>query len=129
MFVCYSHMNSMIPAVANSHATRNSSHPLPPPPHAGLHPRGPMSPYPASPIAWRPPCPGPPAPPPPYSPAQQHNSVYKVGPGRPPEANSLVVNILLADTALNIFRDHNFDSCTLCVCNAGPKVSQHYCII
>lgn len=116
------HMNSMIPAVANSHPTRNNSHPLPPPPHAGLHPRGPMSPYPASPIAWRPPCPGPPAPPPPYSPAQQHNSVYKVGPGRPPEANSLVVNILLADTALNIFRDHNFDSCTLCVCNAGPKV-------
>lgn len=41
---------------------------------------------------------------------------------RAPEANSLVVNILLGDTALNIFRDHNFDSCTLCVCNAGPKV-------
>jgi mediator of RNA polymerase II transcription subunit 13 len=32
------------------------------------------------------------------------------------------VNILLGDTALNIFRDHNFDSCSLCVCNAGPKV-------
>lgn len=41
---------------------------------------------------------------------------------RAPEGNSLVVNILLGDTALNIFRDHNFDSCTLCVCNAGPKV-------
>ena len=41
---------------------------------------------------------------------------------RAPEANSLIVNILLGDTALNIFRDHNFDSCTLCVCNAGPKV-------
>ncbi|XP_065174003.1 mediator of RNA polymerase II transcription subunit 13 isoform X2 [Atheta coriaria] len=38
------------------------------------------------------------------------------------EVNSLLVNILLADTLLNIFRDHNFDSCTLCVCNAGPKV-------
>lgn len=41
---------------------------------------------------------------------------------RTPEASSLLVNILLADTALNIFRDHNFDSCTLCVCNAGLKV-------
>ncbi|KAK6638178.1 hypothetical protein RUM44_008606 [Polyplax serrata] len=40
---------------------------------------------------------------------------------RAPEANSLVVNILLSDTGFNIFRDHNFDSCTLCVCNAGPK--------
>lgn len=40
---------------------------------------------------------------------------------RAPEANALVVNVLLADTALNIFRDHNFDSCTLCVCNAGVK--------
>lgn len=41
---------------------------------------------------------------------------------RTPEASSLLVNILLADTFLNIFRDHNFDSCTMCVCNAGPKV-------
>lgn len=41
---------------------------------------------------------------------------------RTPEASSLLVNILLSDTALNIFRDHNFDSCTLCVCNAGPQV-------
>lgn len=40
---------------------------------------------------------------------------------RAPEANALVVNVLLADTALNIYRDHNFDSCTLCVCNAGVK--------
>ncbi|CAH1719545.1 unnamed protein product [Chironomus riparius] len=37
------------------------------------------------------------------------------------EANSLLVNILLYDTSLNIFRDHNFDSCTICVCNATPK--------
>ncbi|XP_058807219.1 mediator of RNA polymerase II transcription subunit 13 isoform X2 [Phymastichus coffea] len=44
------------------------------------------------------------------------------GPMRAPESNSLAVNILLGDTALNIFRDHNFDSCSLCVCNAGPKV-------
>lgn len=37
---------------------------------------------------------------------------------RLPETNALYVNVLLYDTALNIFRDHNFDSCTLCVCNA-----------
>lgn len=41
---------------------------------------------------------------------------------RTPEANSLSLNILLTDTASNIFRDHNFDSCTLCVCNAGGRV-------
>ncbi|XP_072397237.1 mediator of RNA polymerase II transcription subunit 13 isoform X2 [Diabrotica undecimpunctata] len=43
-------------------------------------------------------------------------------PQRTPEASSLVLNILLTDTAFNIFRDHNFDSCTLCVCNAAGKV-------
>lgn len=37
---------------------------------------------------------------------------------RLPETNALLVNVLLYDSALNIFRDHNFDSCTLCVCNA-----------
>ncbi|VVC88868.1 unnamed protein product [Leptidea sinapis] len=33
----------------------------------------------------------------------------------------LLVNVLLADTVLNVFRDHNFDSCTLCVCNAAGR--------
>lgn len=80
--------------------------------------------------------PTPAAPPPPYdqpSPATSTASSYlnknlnsieadTPGPVRAPESNSLVVNILLGDTALNIFRDHNFDSCSLCVCNAGPKV-------
>jgi mediator of RNA polymerase II transcription subunit 13 len=37
------------------------------------------------------------------------------------DTNALLVNVLLYDTFLNIFRDHNFDSCTICVCNAGPK--------
>lgn len=36
------------------------------------------------------------------------------------EVDALLVNVLLYDTSLNIFRDHNFTSCTLCVCNAGP---------
>lgn len=95
------------------------------------HPHNNVPPYPPSPLhaAFRPP-------PPPYelsSPATSTASSYlnkninSVEPAptpsvtRTPEANSLLVNILLADTALNIFRDHNFDSCTLCVCNAGPK--------
>lgn len=70
-------------------------------------------------------------PPPPYSPASSAASSYlnknlNSEPGnvslmRSPEANSLVVNILLSDTLINIFRDHNFDSCTLCVCNTTPK--------
>ncbi|BES95592.1 Mediator of RNA polymerase II transcription subunit [Nesidiocoris tenuis] len=69
-----------------------------------------------------------PAPPPYSSPATPHQLQYGHGPPKieppvpsPPEANSLVVNVLLTDTSFNIFRDHNFDSCTLCVCNAGPK--------
>lgn len=37
----------------------------------------------------------------------------------------LLLNVLLADTVLNVFRDHNFDSCTLCVCNAGARVRKH----
>ncbi|XP_022178746.1 mediator of RNA polymerase II transcription subunit 13-like isoform X4 [Myzus persicae] len=65
-------------------------------------------------------------PPPPYSPAlsQHHNmNVVPTNMSPPvPEANSIVVNVLLTDSLLNVFRDHNFDSCTLCVCNAGPKV-------
>ncbi|KAK7874246.1 hypothetical protein R5R35_006284 [Gryllus longicercus] len=82
----------------------------------------------------RTPCP----PPPPYelpSPATSTASSYlnknlnsveaapTPVPAHAPEANALVVNLLLGDTALNLFRDHNFDSCTLCVCNAGPKVA------
>lgn len=46
-----------------------------------------------------------------------HNTVS----ARVPEANALLLNVLLYDTALNVFKDHNFDSCTLCVCNAGHK--------
>ncbi|CRK97337.1 CLUMA_CG010730, isoform A [Clunio marinus] len=51
---------------------------------------------------------------------QQHQQQSLNG-QKTPEANSLLVNVLLYDTSLNIFRDHNFDSCTICVCNAGPK--------
>lgn len=39
-----------------------------------------------------------------------------------PEANALLVNMVLMDSSLNLFRDHNFDSCTMCVCNNDQKV-------
>lgn len=40
-----------------------------------------------------------------------------------PEVSSLIVNILLSDSLLNLFKDHNFDSCTVCVCNMNIKGS------
>ena len=40
-----------------------------------------------------------------------------------PEISSLVVNVVLADSILNLFKDHNFDSCTICVCNTNIKGS------
>ncbi len=141
--------NSMMVPHQNAHHHMPSPHhALVPSPHApmhphpGMHPRmrlSPISPgsYPPSPMmSWqqsyraggvRTPC----QPPPPYSPAGSSSSYLSknlnpdpasVSMMRSPEANSLVVNILLSDTLLNLFRDHNFDSCTLCVCNAGPKV-------
>lgn len=36
-----------------------------------------------------------------------------------PEAGALYVGLALADSALSIFRDVNFDSCTMCVCNVN----------
>lgn len=38
---------------------------------------------------------------------------------RLPETNALILNLLLYDTSMNLFKDHNFDSCPLCVCNTG----------
>ncbi|CAG5051056.1 unnamed protein product [Parnassius apollo] len=38
-------------------------------------------------------------------------------PQPPAAACPLLLNVLLTDTVLNVFRDHNFDSCTLCVCD------------
>ncbi|XP_047739393.1 mediator of RNA polymerase II transcription subunit 13-like isoform X2 [Hyalella azteca] len=39
-----------------------------------------------------------------------------------PEASALIVNMVLMDSSLNLFRDHNFDSCPMCVCNNDHKV-------
>ena len=38
-----------------------------------------------------------------------------------PEVNPVVVNTMLADSLLNLFKDHNFDSCTICACNMNIK--------
>lgn len=40
-----------------------------------------------------------------------------------PEAHSLLVNLVLSDSLLNLFKDHNFNSCTMCVCNMNIKGS------
>ncbi|XP_046361472.2 mediator of RNA polymerase II transcription subunit 13-like isoform X2 [Haliotis rufescens] len=40
-----------------------------------------------------------------------------------PEVHSLIVNVLLSDSILNLFKDHNFDSCNICVCNMDIKGS------
>lgn len=38
---------------------------------------------------------------------------------RLPETNALILNLLLYDTSMNLFKDHNFDSCPLCVCSTA----------
>jgi mediator of RNA polymerase II transcription subunit 13 len=40
-----------------------------------------------------------------------------------PEVHSLLVNVLLSDSVLNLFRDYNFDSCNVCVCNMDIRGS------
>jgi mediator of RNA polymerase II transcription subunit 13 len=38
-----------------------------------------------------------------------------------PEVCSVIVNLALSDSLLNLHKDHNFDSCTICVCNNNIK--------
>lgn len=37
------------------------------------------------------------------------------------ECNSLMLNLLLSDSMFNLYRDHNFESCSICVCNMNIK--------
>lgn len=39
------------------------------------------------------------------------------------EISGLIVNLALSDSILNLHKDHNFESCTLCVCNMNIKGS------
>ncbi|KAG5844433.1 hypothetical protein ANANG_G00162470 [Anguilla anguilla] len=38
-----------------------------------------------------------------------------------PEAHSLYVNLILSESVMNLFKDCNFDSCCVCVCNMNIK--------
>jgi mediator of RNA polymerase II transcription subunit 13 len=40
-----------------------------------------------------------------------------------PEVHALIVNIFLSDSLLNLFKDSNFNSCPICVCNTNIKGS------
>ncbi|XP_015784141.1 mediator of RNA polymerase II transcription subunit 13 isoform X2 [Tetranychus urticae] len=40
-----------------------------------------------------------------------------------PDAHCLLINLVLSDSMLNLFKDHNFESCTLCACNGNIKGS------
>ncbi|GAB6029834.1 hypothetical protein CHUAL_005543 [Chamberlinius hualienensis] len=41
--------------------------------------------------------------------------------GHVPETHSLFVCLVLSDSVLNLFKDHNFNSCTMCVCHMNIK--------
>jgi mediator of RNA polymerase II transcription subunit 13 len=38
-----------------------------------------------------------------------------------PEAHSLYVTLILSESVMNLFKDCNFDSCCICVCNMNIK--------
>ncbi|CAG0914144.1 unnamed protein product [Notodromas monacha] len=38
----------------------------------------------------------------------------------PVAGNALLANLILTDSCLNVFSDHNFESCSLCVCSEAP---------
>ncbi|XP_068630122.1 mediator of RNA polymerase II transcription subunit 13 isoform X2 [Battus philenor] len=60
------------------------------------------------------------------APSPRRSPPGSVAPAASPQpcaaACPLLLNVLLADTVLNVFRDHNFDSCTLCVCDNDTSV-------
>ncbi|CAH8493990.1 unnamed protein product [Dicrocoelium dendriticum] len=41
-----------------------------------------------------------------------------------PESDAILVNIMLSDSMLNLFRDHNFDSCNICECSSSVMGSE-----
>ncbi|KAF5394970.1 Mediator of RNA polymerase II transcription subunit 13 [Paragonimus heterotremus] len=40
------------------------------------------------------------------------------------EANGILMNIILSDSMLNLFKDHNFDSCNICECTSSVLGSE-----
>jgi len=61
----------------------------------------------------------------PYPPNRSIGSVQTISspigniPSAIPEIDSLIFNVLLNDSILNIYRDMNFDSCVLCACTSN----------
>ena len=37
------------------------------------------------------------------------------------EVSSILLNLVLSDSMMNLHKDHNFESCTVCVCNSNIK--------
>lgn len=56
------------------------------------------------------------------TPSELYGDLYANSSGLP-EINSLVVTLVLSDSMLSIFKDHNFNSCPLCICNMNIKGS------
>ncbi|TRY70349.1 hypothetical protein TCAL_02438 [Tigriopus californicus] len=108
----------------------------PAPPRPGMSPisplpsmeGGPRSHGPASVGTYHPPSVGAPgvASPASVSSNYMNKSINSVEPslaqGKTPEANALILTLVLSDTLLNQYRDHNFNSCTLCVCNNDGNI-------
>lgn len=44
------------------------------------------------------------------------------------EVNSIHLNLLLSDSVLGMLKDHNFDSCTICICNMSIKGTHIDCL-
>lgn len=128
--------NSNNPSTHGANATASTPVGTPAPPRPGMSPisplpsleGGPRSHGPASVGAYHPPSVGAPgvASPASVSSNYMNKSINSVEPslaqGKTPEANALILTLVLSDTLLNLYRDHNFNSCTLCVCNNDGNI-------
>ncbi|KAK1786371.1 hypothetical protein P4O66_017608, partial [Electrophorus voltai] len=57
----------------------------------------------------------------PYSPASTPSTCRPLSSVEPATAHSLYVTLILSDSVMNLFKDCNFDSCCICVCNMNIK--------
>jgi len=119
---CFSHYNMYLDGSAvqsGVRVRRNESMTMEPSP-AGLHIGGPSSVQQRTPVNYEMMSPA--------SSSGASSSFYagrnigsvdaqSLSSGPLPEAGALYAGLALADSALSIFRDVNFDSCTMCVCN------------
>jgi mediator of RNA polymerase II transcription subunit 13 len=52
----------------------------------------------------------------------QHPGEVGPNPSTTPPANALTINLVLSDSLLNLYRDINFNSCTMCVCTNDGNI-------